>query len=289
MFAQGRTFPELPQELWDMVIDHLHDDKPALLTCRCVCRSWYPSSRYHLNGHIRLRAPFTRKVSSLPNQDLNDTDILVQIRHPNRISSLKVEWTPARDPSYGGFRYGIHMHNSLSRAVQILPHLVSLTLIGLRLHYPRHPSEGEKITHFLEAALQMPRLREVTLVGVTLAEYPDVSHVSSSIALAQSLQKLCIRESMMNGITLSWLYSLLQQSKHPRTARSSLRHLDIPACFLSYSMQGHFALFTSLLLDIGSDLHRLGVQLSRVHGANGKVENLSAQQGSLLCLLTTRH
>jgi hypothetical protein len=38
---------EIPQELVDMVIDHLHGDRRALSACSLVCRSWLPSSRFH--------------------------------------------------------------------------------------------------------------------------------------------------------------------------------------------------------------------------------------------------
>ncbi|KAJ6527266.1 CNH domain-containing protein [Mycena vulgaris] len=38
----------LPTELFERIIDFLHADKTALLTCSIVCRSWFPTSRYHL-------------------------------------------------------------------------------------------------------------------------------------------------------------------------------------------------------------------------------------------------
>src|SRR5262245_31431042 len=45
----------LAQELSDNIIDHLHDDKPTLRRCGLVCRSWLPSSRFHLFSTICLR------------------------------------------------------------------------------------------------------------------------------------------------------------------------------------------------------------------------------------------
>ncbi|KAH9843591.1 uncharacterized protein C8Q71DRAFT_719347 [Rhodofomes roseus] len=39
--------PLVPPELCDIVVDHLHDDPPALATCALVCRGWLPSSRMH--------------------------------------------------------------------------------------------------------------------------------------------------------------------------------------------------------------------------------------------------
>jgi hypothetical protein len=46
--------PIIPLELWDWIIDHLHDDERALSTCGLVCRSWISSSRFHLFRTIQL-------------------------------------------------------------------------------------------------------------------------------------------------------------------------------------------------------------------------------------------
>ncbi|KAJ3479441.1 hypothetical protein NLI96_g9060 [Meripilus lineatus] len=45
---QLRRSPCFPQELTDMIIDQLWDDKPSLSVCCQVARCWLPSSRYHL-------------------------------------------------------------------------------------------------------------------------------------------------------------------------------------------------------------------------------------------------
>jgi len=39
--------PRLPPELFDAIIDHLHDDRHTLGTCALVCRGWLPASRMH--------------------------------------------------------------------------------------------------------------------------------------------------------------------------------------------------------------------------------------------------
>jgi hypothetical protein len=43
---------QIPQEIIDQVIDHLYNDRETLRTCALVCRSWVPSSRYHLFGVV---------------------------------------------------------------------------------------------------------------------------------------------------------------------------------------------------------------------------------------------
>ena len=37
-----------------MIVDYLYDDKPSLRRCGLVCRSWLPSSRFHLFSTLRL-------------------------------------------------------------------------------------------------------------------------------------------------------------------------------------------------------------------------------------------
>ncbi|KAI0739389.1 hypothetical protein C8Q80DRAFT_1198411 [Daedaleopsis nitida] len=43
-----RRDPGFPNEITDVIIDYLHDDKASLLACALVCRAWLSSSRYHL-------------------------------------------------------------------------------------------------------------------------------------------------------------------------------------------------------------------------------------------------
>ncbi|KAK0189774.1 hypothetical protein F5146DRAFT_1052493 [Armillaria mellea] len=47
---------QLPNETWDTIIDFLHSDHPSLVVCSLVCRSWLPTSRYHLFERIVLRS-----------------------------------------------------------------------------------------------------------------------------------------------------------------------------------------------------------------------------------------
>jgi hypothetical protein len=41
-------------EIVDMIIDHLHDCKPALESCALVSHTWLPASRFHLFRSIQL-------------------------------------------------------------------------------------------------------------------------------------------------------------------------------------------------------------------------------------------
>ncbi|KAJ3557738.1 hypothetical protein NM688_g1305 [Phlebia brevispora] len=46
----------LPQEISDMIIDFLHEDKQSLKTCSLVCRSWTDAAQYHILYTFRLIA-----------------------------------------------------------------------------------------------------------------------------------------------------------------------------------------------------------------------------------------
>ncbi|KAJ3520615.1 hypothetical protein NM688_g9137 [Phlebia brevispora] len=47
---------KLPQELSDMIVDFLHDDRDTLKACSLVCRAWVPSSHLHLFYAITVHA-----------------------------------------------------------------------------------------------------------------------------------------------------------------------------------------------------------------------------------------
>ncbi len=50
----------LPAEIWDRVIDHLHDNKRALKRCSLVCKSWRNSSQHHLLCTVVLNSGLWR-------------------------------------------------------------------------------------------------------------------------------------------------------------------------------------------------------------------------------------
>ncbi|EKM51334.1 uncharacterized protein PHACADRAFT_263377 [Phanerochaete carnosa HHB-10118-sp] len=265
------TAAEVPQELWDTIIDYLHDDHTTLLVCCRVRKSWLPSSRLHLEDHLRFRVPFLPPAAeSLSTEEQDDTDILARISQPYRIRSLTIKWAPReRYISQSSSRYDVRIHDSLSFAVSALPNLVSLSLIGLRLRYSGHSFEGGSIPYFLQAALQLPRLREVTLVGAILVDGSSIPRVSSGAAIASSLEKLSIRETVMDRFTLPWLDSLLRRTKNPRSASTPLRYLDIP---IVSSFDTDVTRYTTLLSCLGPNLHHLGLQFSPVRSLFGTGE-----------------
>ena len=45
----------LPQEIFDLVVDHLHDDPTTLRACCLVPKSWIPRTRIHLFSRVEFR------------------------------------------------------------------------------------------------------------------------------------------------------------------------------------------------------------------------------------------
>jgi hypothetical protein len=43
-----------PQEVYEIIIDHFHDDNATLSVCGLVCRAWVPATRYHLFAEVHL-------------------------------------------------------------------------------------------------------------------------------------------------------------------------------------------------------------------------------------------
>ncbi|TFK82071.1 hypothetical protein K466DRAFT_590807 [Polyporus arcularius HHB13444] len=62
--------PILPPEIWDCVLDHLHDDKPSLRQCSLSARDWRPRAQHHLFRSIYIDwstcDAFTRLLQSNP-------------------------------------------------------------------------------------------------------------------------------------------------------------------------------------------------------------------------------
>jgi hypothetical protein len=53
-----------PPELFDIIINFLHEDRKTLAACALVCRSWVPASRYHSFSKITLD-PWTWRNAGL--------------------------------------------------------------------------------------------------------------------------------------------------------------------------------------------------------------------------------
>ena len=61
--------PSLPPEIYDLVIDHLHDEPTTLKVCCLVSKSWIPRTRSYLFAHVKfdcLKSPVERWKKIFP-------------------------------------------------------------------------------------------------------------------------------------------------------------------------------------------------------------------------------
>lgn len=68
----------LPSEITDAIIDYLHDDKASLAACGLICRTWLPSSRYHLFSNITLSINSIRSFAELLQNPFNNVALMVR-------------------------------------------------------------------------------------------------------------------------------------------------------------------------------------------------------------------
>ena len=50
---------DIPAEVQDYFIDHLHDDSSSLRNCALVCHAWTPAAQYHLFRSVHVRGEHT--------------------------------------------------------------------------------------------------------------------------------------------------------------------------------------------------------------------------------------
>ncbi|KAI0784633.1 hypothetical protein C8Q75DRAFT_809813 [Abortiporus biennis] len=72
--------PHLPQEIIDIIIDHIHLDTTALLTCSVTCRSWLPTARFHLFRQIRLKLGVQGRYRTKSDREEGDDDEAIDAR-----------------------------------------------------------------------------------------------------------------------------------------------------------------------------------------------------------------
>ena len=173
------SFPYLPQEIKDHVIDLLHEDDETLRSCALVSRSWLRQSRKHLFAEVRigyhLLVKWCRNIA--PGEDgLSSFARTLEVSHRSprefdvvmphlgsfkRVESLMISdydcmdldnepYLPiAPDKYYGHFGESLRSLNMLYPSeslgallplIYLFPHLESLTIEGLMAAGDEHPA-----------------------------------------------------------------------------------------------------------------------------------------------------
>ncbi len=178
MCSEYSTPPISIQEVLDLVIDHLHEDKSSLASCALVARSWLPSSHLHLFSTLQVTVDGVPRV---PSHDFtpfvhflqNDASFRVQssIRHLI-LRALPASWNYPRLSA-----------DELDSIVSWLPHLYSLEISQVVFSGPRKPDIPR---------ISASYLRKISLFYVCLSvlvqisfwdifrPFPELSHIELS-------------------------------------------------------------------------------------------------------------
>lgn len=190
----------LPVELQDMILDLLHDDKPALCTCARVCKAWLPVIRTRLFSKIDLRG------------SAQTTLLLAALTSQPALSRLITHLTLT-----GAHKWPVLL--KLLRKLDALAHLYVRALpAGCR------PQDARWADKFYALLLAMPHLRTLDMRPgpLNLSRQPcfsngtlgsktlNAAHAGTLLAGATGLAKL---ESMhLDPVLGSHVPALLQQA-----------------------------------------------------------------------------
>ncbi|KAJ7664767.1 hypothetical protein B0H17DRAFT_1091564 [Mycena rosella] len=172
----------LPSELWDDIIDHLHDDPEALLACALVCRTWVPASRFHAFGSLALSQKSPYRAACL--------DILLASLHGTISPAVRtLDFPDALAP--------IQLQHVRTLTLSDLPWALLDALRGVENLTLTRLCVGACL---LDVADMLPCLTHLTLEGVAAVPYRGPPHADAPFA---HLHTLTIRASPL--ALLGWL------------------------------------------------------------------------------------
>ncbi|KAK7053576.1 hypothetical protein R3P38DRAFT_2499808 [Favolaschia claudopus] len=201
----------LPPELWDIILDHLHDERATLLVSSLVCRSWVPTCRLHLFPSLSLSPKHIPRAVSI--------DALLANPHSTIRSAVRALSLPgALSPIQLYTRNGSILTTSTFAALlpNLARHLPLVTELALS-DYPwpllNSLKTVERLTltgvcagpPLLRVIDALPLLAELTLENVTAIPYRGGNCRNEKLLLPTALQKLSIRGSSI--AFLGWLES----------------------------------------------------------------------------------
>lgn len=164
--------PRFSQEITDQVIDHLHDDKPALSACALVHRSWLPAARLHIFEKIEL----------VDDRDMDEIDAVVDMLSRSPGVALSVQ-------SLTIARRMILPKSFSVRALKCLVYLISLHELTLEDNFCFAWSEEEISGFFNCLSARSDTIRSLSLRHVMLCDLIDVAYILEYVPL---LRNLCL-------------------------------------------------------------------------------------------------
>ncbi|KAK0211970.1 hypothetical protein IW262DRAFT_1412772 [Armillaria fumosa] len=222
----------IPPELIDEIIDHLKDDKDALLMCSLVCRLFYPRTRVHLFRAISI-TDSNRKVSLLYDSSSNNVHQYIQ--------EIGLHWptyyydNPAPDLllKFTTFLFSLTNLTSLSLSTinlrdashlhTIIYPLHRLTSLALKnVFFDSESRESHTIPDLRISVESSPKIEAISMYGTSFhASTVDliIHRQDLRTIYVNSLHKLCIKYPP--GEYFSSICTFL------RATADSLRRLDL--------------------------------------------------------------
>jgi hypothetical protein len=217
----------IAQELVDMIIGYLWNDRRSLGICGLVHRDWLPSSRYHLFYKVSL-SPY--KTNTWSFFSLFHSDVItfppyvtnLIVRH--RWSPTSITWVNDTLPLVSGFvgvRYLVLWDiqwsdlskTSLLTLATSFPNLTDLDLRGI---------DFDSFDQLVNMVSAYPMLKKLTVNDTACLHESSTPRIQ--YPAPQSLQHLTL-SSFCNGNVLTWI--LLHKSAYVNISRLSVK-LDSP-------------------------------------------------------------
>jgi hypothetical protein len=193
MASPNTTSSHLPQELVDHIIDHLHDDPPALSSCARVCRGWLPTSRHHFFAKISLKATSAHNGPAVPQERCKQL-YAVLTQSPEityNIRELEIcEGSPHHHHDH---------HPELSSTTWITTERTLTALFKMLTHLQRLDFSATSILYwkllpptFQSALWTLLSLPTLTYIRLHSWVFPDLSSLASILARCHNLNAFAL-------------------------------------------------------------------------------------------------
>lgn len=240
----------LPQELIDQIIDHLHDDPPALSSCALVCNAWLPPSRHHFFAKITLKAMAPNGPTSCPQERCKRLYWLL-IRSPKIIPNVR-ELEVCEGSPYPGphpdtrSTTWVTTERTLPPLLKLLTHLKRLDFSATTTFYWKTlPPTFQNAIH---AVLSLSSL---TYVRFHSWSFSNFASLASLLSHCHTLKGLALSSTTVSDdATVDQEDRLIEEdeSAESQTPRLEVLTLD----YVSMGYLGHWLLGQSSPMDLSS-------------------------------------
>ncbi|KAH9479390.1 hypothetical protein JR316_0007980 [Psilocybe cubensis] len=207
----------LPQEIFDCVIDHLHDDTNALRACALVSASWRASAQQHLFRRITL-GPWKRKTQffALRPAPSPCARLVECIRNSGAAASVAPYIHELHLQEGIGARTWFEQESvilaALLRALSNLRRLDISPTVGMHIYWERLPGDLKRA---LEGSMKLASLTELKLGGVAFVDFGEVHEVLRKCVFLRVLE---VDHLLVQDESLEELSSALAEAKYVYSA-----------------------------------------------------------------------